>query len=286
MEEKALEPRGTTAPVTRKHAMYLLATIWPDVPETEIVKAAMLCQQYNLNPLMKQIYIIPFSKKGGGTTYATVLGIGASRAIAQSKGFKYSYNDGPRVMTDEEQVSILGEIDPKNIWAITKIIDREGNVFPGYGSWPKDTDVYGSDKGNSKRNMSFIRSERAALDRMAPGTLPDVEIYDESYSPVIPAKEIAAGKEEHQRRVQEDIEDFWPDSVPKIDMDWVRENVRMISQEKPILYRRLGDWLRKASEGRQFPNWWDAVQALDHEKQARFVELVQKCLDAEGNEIS
>ena len=287
MEDKAIAPRGSLAPVTKKQAMYLLTTIWPEVPEAEIVKAALMCQQYNLNPLMKQIYIIGFNKKENGkvvgTTYSTVLGIGASRAIAQSKGFRYSYDDGPRVMTEQEQVDINGEVEVDKVWAITKIKDEYGDIFPGYGSWPKDTNVHGQDKGNTKRNMAFIRSERNALDRMAPGTLPaDVELMDEEYSPVhdVP-KAIAEGKKEFEEKVAEDIDDFWPgdDKVAEIDMIWLKESLEDIRDRKPLVYREISAWLKNAMEGRQFARWTEAVAALNREQAGSFVGLVQRALE-------
>jgi len=219
--------------LTKNQAMYLLKTVWPEAPETEIVKAAMVCYQYGLNPLMKQIYIVGFNKKGGGKTYSTILGIGATRLIAQQGGVKYSYVDGPRVMTEEEQQTIFGEVENGKLWAITVIQDREGNKYPGYGFWPKDEAVYGADKGNTTRNMAFIRSERNALDKMAPGALPDIDVTDDAFMEVndMPAA-LEEGKQEFNEFVQDEIDELWPEGeaipphVPQTEsalLDWVCE---------------------------------------------------------------
>lgn len=176
--EKAVakvEPRPVG--ITKEYAVYLLKTIWPKAPDADVVKAALICKAYGLDPLLKEVSLIKF-----GNEWVPVLGIKANRKIASNHGARrYSYTDGPRVMTEQEQVDILGEVEPDRIWAITKIQDRDGNVYPGYGFWLKEATVYGGDKGNSARNMAFIRSERNALDRLAPGELPDIEVSDESF---------------------------------------------------------------------------------------------------------
>ncbi len=103
--------------------------------QPEVIKAAILCRQYNLNPLMRQVYLIEF-----GSQWVTVLGIKATRQIAQQalrrRGIRYSYADGPRRMTDEEQQTIRGRIDNDKLWSITVLKDSAGNLFPGYGFSP------------------------------------------------------------------------------------------------------------------------------------------------------
>ena len=95
-----------------------------------------------------------------------------------------SYVDGPRVMTDEEQKIIFNEVDYDHVWAICKGKDSQGNQFVGYVNWPRNKEPYGTDKGNCKANMAFIRAERQMLDRACPGALPaDVETVDEAYVP-------------------------------------------------------------------------------------------------------
>jgi len=172
--------------LTRAGAMEILQTIWPEAPEVEVLKAAMVCHQYGLNPLMKHIFLIPFKRRQRGMVvgeeWVTVLGIKAKRLIAHRCG-DYSYLDNtPRVMNEEEQKLIFGEVDPTNLCAITKLRDSKGNEAQGYGSWPKDEEPYGVEKGNTKANMAFIRSESNALDRLFPGEMPPVvEAAPEEY---------------------------------------------------------------------------------------------------------
>ena len=88
-------------------------------------------------------------------------------------------------MTEEEQKRIFGEVDTKNIVAITKLRTKDGLEAPGYGKWPKEKEPYGTDKGNTKANMAFIRSERNAFGRLSPDALPvGVEVIDEAYAEV------------------------------------------------------------------------------------------------------
>jgi len=85
-------------------------------------------------------------------------------------------------MNEAEQVKTFGEMDKANLWAITILRDKHGNSARGYGSWPKSESPYGTEKGNSKFNMAATRSERQALDRLFPDTLPaGIEVADEAY---------------------------------------------------------------------------------------------------------
>jgi len=172
--------------LTKEGAMEILQTIWPDAPEVEVLKAAIICHQYGLNPLMKHVFLIPFKRRQKGMVvgedWVTVLGIKASRLIAHRCG-DFSYLDNtPRVMTEEEKKQILGEVGDQRIWAITKLSDSKGNEAQGYGNWLKDEEPYGVEKGNTKANMAFIHSERNALERLFPGEMPQgVEVIDEQY---------------------------------------------------------------------------------------------------------
>jgi len=155
----------------------IILTIWPKAPPVEIKKAALICAQYGLNPLMKHIYLIPF-----GNAWTTVMGIKASRIIARRAGAYAYLDDTPRIMTREEQIRIMGEVDDTRIWAITKLKSTTGNTAQGIGSWPKDKQPQGTDKGNTKLNMAMIRSERQALERLFPDSLPDsVDVGDERF---------------------------------------------------------------------------------------------------------
>lgn len=204
--------RGQFLPnvISQRQAAFLLKSIWKDAPDSEIIKAALICQQYQLNPLMKQLYLIKY-----GTEWVTVLGIKATRRMAL-KNHKYSYIDGPRIMTEQEQKDILGVVDADKLWAITKIKDSDGNVYPGYGNIPRDAKVYGNDKGNTSRNLAFIRSERNAIDKMAPGELPDLDVTDDQYAPIGNLKvALEQGRQEFDQQVATDIDTYYPqDDTP------------------------------------------------------------------------
>lgn len=174
------------ARLTEKDARDIITTIWPKAPEVEKKKALLICVQYQLNPLMKHLYILgPFKDEDTGEeSYAVALSIQCNRLLANRQG-RYSYiDDTPRVMTDEEQKKINGRIDTDKLWAITKVRDEHGNTAPGYGFWPKSKLAYGEKKGNTRENMAFIRSERAALDRLFPDVSPpNVEVVDTRFIP-------------------------------------------------------------------------------------------------------
>lgn len=193
--------------LSQKQAMYLLKTVWPEAPDVEVLKAGIICHQYGLNPLMREVYLIPFGQ-GKDRTWATILGIRATRKIAKVN-HRYTYLDGPRVMSDEEQKKIFGQVETDKIWAITRIREADGSEYPGYGWWSKDKPAYGSDKGNSPRNMAFIRSERNAIDKMAPGELPDVDVTDESFTVANVQKVIAEGKKEFLEQTEREIDELY-----------------------------------------------------------------------------
>ena len=167
--------------LTQPQAEQILSLVYPGVPRDEIIRCAILCRDFGLHPLMKEVYIIPFGQ-GDKRTWATVLGINATRKLMAQRG-TYSYiDDTPRLMTEEEQRRIFGEVDKENIVSITKLRTKDGLEAPGYGRWPKEKEPYGTDKGNTKANMSFIRSERNAFGRLSPDALPQgIEVIDEAY---------------------------------------------------------------------------------------------------------
>jgi hypothetical protein len=206
--EKRQQAKPPAAAMTREQAMYLLKTIYPKAPVPEVIKAAIICAQYHLNPLMRQIYLIPFNEGKANETWVTVLGIKATRQIA-GRDRHYTYKDGPRVMTEAEQVVILGQADSTRIWAITVLQDSEGNQYPGYGFWPCGATIYGGDKGNTELNMAFIRSERNALDKLNPGSLPELEVAEEVYAPVNVAQAMAEGERQLIKQGEQDIDDLF-----------------------------------------------------------------------------
>lgn len=180
-KSKALAPYYSALALTQEKATFILQTIWPGASAVAVLKAAMICEQYKLNPLMKHIFLLKFTNhKTGEVTWEPVQGIKATRLIA-SRREHYSYKDGPRRMTEKEQDTIFGEVDNDRIWAITVLENGAGNKAPGYGFWLLHDEPYGKEKGNSKANMAFIRSERNAFDRLFPGEMPDIPVMDEAY---------------------------------------------------------------------------------------------------------
>jgi len=175
--------------LTKLEAMEILKTIWPEAPYIEVLKAGIICHQYGLNPLMKHIHLVKFNKwnrehtKVIGEDWNVIQGIGSNRLIARRK-HNYSYLDlSPRRMTEEEQVTINGEVDNSKIWALTHLMDVDtGAEAYGVGSWPVSERPHGMDKGNTKLNMAKIRSERQALDRLYPAEMPQgIEVMEEQY---------------------------------------------------------------------------------------------------------
>lgn len=176
-QQLAVKQSALNPITTREQAIELLQKCWPGAPDSEIFRAAVICKDYGLHPLMGHIFLIPFKDK-----WATVMSIKATRLIAARKR-RFSYiDDSPRMMTEAEQKKIFGKVDTANIWSITVLRDREGMEYRGYGCYPKGDKPYGMDKGNTPENMAHIRSERKAIDRAVPDTLPDVpEVIDSEY---------------------------------------------------------------------------------------------------------
>ncbi len=238
MSTDLAKQKTNTSIMTQTKAIYLLKTVWPNAPDAEVIKASIICATYGLNPLLKQVSLISFKNKNGGVSWVTVLGIKATRNIALGTGHKYGYIDGPRVMTEDEQKTIFGQTYPDRIVAITKIKDHDGNIYPGYGFYPKDGSVQGADKGNSVANMAFIRSERNALDKMAPGQLPNTEVIDEEFTEVkVNNQTLEAGRQETIAQAENDIEELFGDGEPtkapvvkaEFDIDWLMDKLKSIN---------------------------------------------------------
>lgn len=180
----ALEARRlpTSGALTQNQAMEVLKLVYPDVPEDQIVRTAMLCRDFGLHPLMKEVYIIKFGKD-----YSTVIGISANRKMAADKKGAFSFmDDTPRAASQEEIIKQFGEDSEEekgNLVSITKLRGEKGNLAVGFGLWPKSKEPHGADKGNTKRNMANIRSERQALDRLPGEALPlkEFEVIDGTY---------------------------------------------------------------------------------------------------------
>ena len=178
----AIRKYALTPRLNKEQAIEVLKTCWPKAPEGEVMRAALLCATYQLNPLMKHVFLIPYGQ-GDKQQWSIQIGIGATRLAASRRG-PVSYIDGPRIMSDAEQKSIRGKVESNKVWAITKLGGRNGATSVGYGSYGVTETVQGEAKGNSRENMAMIRSERQALDRLYPAEMPmpaDVETVDESF---------------------------------------------------------------------------------------------------------
>ncbi|MBA7598382.1 hypothetical protein ES703_05397 [subsurface metagenome] len=178
-----------TGALTKPQAMDILKLVYPDVPEDEIVRTAILCRDFGLHPLMKEVYILGFkNSRTGKTDYSTVIGISASRKMAADRKGAYSFLDGtPRVATSAEIIKQFGkdsEEERDNLISICCLKGEKGNEATGFGLWPKNKEPYGTDKGNTKRNMANIRSERPAYNRLPGEALPQIEVIDEAYAQV------------------------------------------------------------------------------------------------------
>jgi len=302
---KALATIPKQGQLTQPQAERILSLVYPGCPQEEIVRCAILCRDFSLHPLMKEVYLIPFKDKSGKENYATVLGINATRKLMAQRG-TYSYiDDTPRLMTDDEQKRIFGEVDSKNIVAITKLRTKDGLEAPGYGRWPKDKAPYGTDKGNTKANMAFIRSERNAFGRLSPDALPPgVEIVDEAYAQVpdigkvgAVTGEIVAGEviEINEPSPQVDSEPtevikseaieptegkaLFPDSI--IDMEWLNESLVTLRKkdEKTWGEESLLSFMRLSYKGVEGNTVFEVASKLDNGKAAHLVKVIQDALD-------
>ncbi len=179
----------TTGALTKSQAMDILKLVYPNVPESEIIRTAILCRDFGLHPLMKEVYIIGFkNSKTGKTDYSIVIGITASRKMAADKKGSYSFlDDCPRTASPEEVIKQFGknsEEERDNLISICKLKGEKGNEALGFGLYPKNKAPYGTDKGNTQRNMANIRSERQGLDRLPGEAIPlrNFEVIDETYA--------------------------------------------------------------------------------------------------------
>jgi len=173
VKTKALDKYMSAVTLTKPQAKEILVSVYPDAPIEEIARAVLLCASYGLNPLMKHVFLIPFNKGKSNESWVTVIGIKAKRLLA-SRRDSYGYIDGtPKVMNKQMQMDTFGVYDPDKVWAIAKGKDpKTGAEAVGYGFWPSNVEPKGTDKGNSKFNMAFIRAESQMLDRLRPGEMP------------------------------------------------------------------------------------------------------------------
>ena len=289
---RALAKLPTKGQLTTDQAEHILSLVYPGCPKDEIVRCAILCRDFGLHPLMKEVYLIPFKDKSGKENYATVLGINATRKLMAQRG-TFSYLDmTPRLMNDEEQKAIFGEVDARNFVAITKLRTREGEEAQGYGKWPKDKQPYGTDKGNTIANMAFIRSERNAFGRLFTDAIPqNVEIVDEAYVEGVGVVDKKTGEvietiegeatelppiEQTEPEPESDPEK--PDSI--VNLEWLKETLGELqkrgldtySDESMLNYMKISYKV----EGKDV---YEAASKLDKGKAAHLCKALQDALD-------
>ena len=212
--------------LTQEAAMTILKLVYPNCPEPEIIRTAILCRDFGLHPLMKEVYLIPFKNKKGGDDYATVIGITANRKIASAKKGAFSFlDDTPRAASHAEIVKQFGDNsqeEQENLISICQLKGEKGNTATGFGLWPKNSNPYGIDKGNTKRNMANIRSERQALDRLPGEALPlkGIEVIDEAYAEVPDVGKVNTRTGEIIDGESRELPESEPESVPPTKEHW------------------------------------------------------------------
>ena len=166
--------------LTQPQAMQILKLVYPKAQEDEIVRCAIFCRDFGLHPLAREVYLIPFKGQN-----VMVVGISASRKMAHARKGDFSFlDDTPRAATEEEVIKQFGvgsEEARDNIISVTKLRGVGGNLAIGFGLYSKKESPYGTDKGNTRRNMANIRSERQAIDRLPGNPMPKYEVIDETY---------------------------------------------------------------------------------------------------------
>ena len=230
-KSRALATIPRTGHLTQSQAMHVLKLVYPQAPDGEIVRCAILCRDFGLHPLMKEVYIIPFGQ-GDKRTWSTVIGITANRKMAADRKGAYSFvDDSPRAASQKEIIKQFGEDSEEaedNLISICKVRGKDGNEAIGFGLWPKDKAPYGMDKGNTKRNMTNIRAERQALDRLPGEPLPrEFDVIDEAYTE---APEIRVFNE----KTGEITEPETPPAPPKSNFTLIKEESSVAAPKEAV----------------------------------------------------
>jgi len=185
----ALRDAANVTVMTNSVATQIIETLWGEAPAIEKTKAIMMCQQYNLNPLMKHLHLVKYNRwnkertKIIGEDWSIMIGIQATRLMSH-RNHKFTYMDmTPRIATKEEIDKILGDTARDDmLYGFTHIKDLEtGAESWGLKGCLKKEKIKGEEKGNTVLNMACIRSERQAIDREYPNELPVAEVFDERF---------------------------------------------------------------------------------------------------------
>jgi len=288
MQERGMAIRrqeGGPVRITYDAAMEMARRIWPGAPDPELIRAATICSRYNLDPYLKMVHLIKFKKRKDGQvvgeSWETVLAIQAKRKMTRQVR-SFGYADGPRMMTAEEQVTLLGyeALDPDRFWAITVLKDDRGNRAPGYGNWPKDEKVYGADKGNTPQHMAMIRSESQALQRLAPDEMTELD-------------SVAVMESEHMPQIE--VAGDGGGRIEQATTDWneIARSINSMFNEAPDSVRaevKLSFWIAVSQEVGIAITSWAHFGKLDvFPEPARVMEWAKWALqqhEAEGEELS
>jgi hypothetical protein len=167
-------------------ALDILRTSYPTAPEVEIKAAAIICATYDGDPLMGDIFLIPYKDKEGKVTWSRVCSIKFKRKLGQRVSPFTYLDDTPRMMSEAEGQKIYGKrwtfFSKGKIVAITKLRDlATGKTSQGIGAWPENAGVIGAIKGNTPENMAFIRSESQAIERLNITAVPQMDVIDERF---------------------------------------------------------------------------------------------------------
>lgn len=275
---------GVLAP-TEADLTEMLTLLFPSAPEQDKKRALLLCLSYKLNPLANHVYLIPFKD-----TWVLVQSIKAKRLLASRRG-PFSYVDNtPRVMTEAEQTQIFGELQPDRLWAITKLKDTTtGAEAVGYGFYLKKEQPYGTEKGNSRQNMAFIRSESQAIDRLRPSEMPTgIEVMPEEAAesaieaeykllaeePEPTAKGTEADEVANEPELEPEPE---PEPTPELgfDPEWLKDSLKQLHWNDSTVKSYLKNIFKVDTEGTIV----EVVTRLSREDKGKFFKEITDRLD-------
>jgi len=299
---KALATIPKQGQLTQPQAMTILKLIYPNAKEDEIIRCAIFCRDFGLHPLANEVYLIPFKGKN-----VMVVGIPASRKMAHALKGEFSFlDDTPRAATEEEIIKQFGKDSEEardNIISVTKLKGEGGNLSIGFGLYPKSEKPYGMDKGNTRRNMANIRSERQAMDRLPGKPLPRYDVIDTSYAEVpdigkvdTDTGEIVKGEvtkiEEPPPQVEsepteviesEAVEPIEEEALPNsiIDLEWLKESLTILQKKGIKAYsdESMLSYMKSVYKGVEGDTIYEIAKKLDKGMAKHLAKVIQDALD-------
>ena len=276
--------------LTQTQATTVLNLIYPKATAIEIERCAIFCRDFGLHPLANEVYLIPFKGKN-----VMVVGIAANRKMAHALKGDFSFlDDTPRAATEEEIIKQYGKDSEEardNIISVTKIEGVGGNKAIGFGLYSKKESPYGMDKGNTRRNMANIRSERQGIDRLPGKAMPQVEVVDAKYTvlPDIGNVDTETGEITEEKPVEGEFSEVTaesghseagpeptpePDPPPtgRIDMPWLIDSVNTLKWD-------ILAYLKETYKVEATGNLGDVVDRLSDKQIKELSKEVQERLD-------